>query len=209
MNKDKKNSLIYLALKKHLPRDTIQEMIKFYNRLRYHSLCKFLTMPELRNVRIWKYHGYPVNIKSYPLSKYTIEYQNTYDPVVFDTISDLSTRFSALYSIPCEIYLLQNLVFLNMSFCKLKTIPYEISFLQKLSELDMQGNLLTDLPGDLSNMAELKILGLGYNEFPKIPIVLTKMKLSQLCLTGNNLLKLPVFLGDELKLQSNGYYCID
>jgi len=201
MDANKKINLI-LALEKYLPRDMVREIVKFYNYLQYDPLCKFLTIPALRNVYVNEFYA------SYPISKYVIEYMNTYDLTCFDRIDGLDMSSRPLYTIPYEIYLLQNLVTLDMSFCKLDEIPCEISLLKKLILLDLNSNELTNLPGELSNMVGLKILQLECNEFQKVPIVLGKMKLSQLYLYGNPLRELPVFLGNELKSQPHGAYWV-
>lgn len=78
----------------------------------------------------------------------------------------------------------------------------DIFVLTQLLELNLANNELTNLPSELSLMTELKMLLLSSNAFNVVPPVLTTLEdLTELDLSGNFLVKLPAQLGFLRKMR--------
>jgi len=182
MSLNQKNILICFVLKKYLPKEMIQEIIKFCNciLLSYKPLYVFLSNLILLGRRMSKY-------KDDPIYTCALEYQNAGDVKYFDQIE-----------------------YLNTCYLKLKNIPDEINLLRNLTYLDLSNNNLADLPKTLSHMMMLRTLYLENNKFQKIPIVRYNMKYNvRFYLAGNPLKELPRTLREQIKSYPKNFSWID
>lgn len=82
------------------------------------------------------------------------------------------------------------------------SVHSDIFVLTQLLELNLANNELANLPSELSLMTELKMLILSSNAFSVVPPVLTTLEdLTELDLSGNFLVKLPAQLGFLRKMR--------
>jgi Leucine-rich repeat (LRR) protein len=83
------------------------------------------------------------------------------------------------------------------------SVHSDIFILSQLLELNLANNELAHLPSEISLMTELKLLILSSNAFNVVPPVLTTLEdLTELDLSGNFLVKLPAQLGFLRKLRT-------
>ena len=109
-----------------------------------------------------------------------------------------------------EINNLYKITTLKLNSNELTCLPPEICLLKNLIKLELVNNLLTDLPQEFVLLDNLKVLHLEGNNFPHVPKVLTKMKLTQLFLDCNPLKELPISIDmDVIRSYPCDSYWID
>lgn len=91
-----------------------------------------------------------------------------------------------------DIYYLSNLENLNLSNNIIESIPYEITKLTRLRNLDISSNNIKDLPNSIRTLSNLESLNLNSNLLNKIPESIFYLNnLEFLSLKGNYLIEVP------------------
>ena len=108
-----------------------------------------------------------------------------------------------LFSVPPEVFELEQLEELELKSNRLTSIPDDIGRLRNLTRLDLADNQLTTLPEAISDLQRLVALNLWKNKLTALPESLSRLKnLEFLNLTSNQLQKLPPFIArlENLKM---------
>jgi Leucine-rich repeat (LRR) protein len=82
-------------------------------------------------------------------------------------LSIFNVRLKGVF--PDEIFLLNDLEYLDIRENGLTAVPAEINKLKKLRYLDIRYNELAELPGSFNELTSLERLYLGYNSFETVP----------------------------------------
>ncbi len=93
-----------------------------------------------------------------------------------ESASGSKNKKNCIRSLPKELFLLPNLVSLNISGNQIKTIPSEIENAKSLESLNASGNQLESLPSEIVHTV-LQSLNVVNNDIYTLPIGIEKMSL--------------------------------
>lgn len=101
-----------------------------------------------------------------------------------------------LDSIPPEIFLMKNLIHLDLSRNKIDSLPPEIGQLTRLEHLELSNNRLESLPEEIGKLTALRYLGLNRNLIRQLPPTIGDLsELEVLELWDNELEDIPDEIG--------------
>ena len=117
----------------------------------------------------------------------------------------LTIAIRLMRQVPNELFVLQNLRFLNLSKNCVKEIPSNIKQLCNLEMLDISENQLVSLPSEFFFLSRLEILDISKNQFSVFPEVICLLhSLKDLAIHSNKLTEFPIGVG-LLPLQTFSY----
>lgn len=87
-------------------------------------------------------------------------------------IYKLNLAYKGMTSIPDEIELLKNLVYLNLDGNRLASLPPKLGKLKKLATLALKWNNLATVPNEICSLKKLKVLELSFNPLISLPTIL-------------------------------------
>ena len=135
-------------------------------------------------------------------------------PLVNSSTEKITLRNLRLQSLPHDIFLVTNLVELDLESNDFEVLSEGISYLSNLESLNLRKNRLPHLPAALGQLTTLKTLSLSHNRLKHFPAVLCRLRnLLVLHLDHNLIQKVPssLFWFPELKelhLNNNQLTCV-
>jgi len=125
-------------------------------------------------------------------------------------LENLDLSSNRISTIPLSLCRLERLKELVLSFNRIERVPDCIDQLKAVNLISLGGNNLKEIPDSIANLESLENLWLNRNQLTEIPEVITKMKLTKLEISDNQLTNLPYFIWTmetlrELKVTGNSF----
>ena len=121
-----------------------------------------------------------------------------------DSVYVLRLNFKRLRQIPPKVFMMKNLMVLDLGKNFIDSIPPEIGNLTNLVELDMRRNRIRIVPPELGRLTKLRVLNLSRNPILDLPDEMSQLSnLEQLILWCTGVISFPpsfVALNYRLKL---------
>ncbi|MFW9988673.1 MAG: leucine-rich repeat domain-containing protein, partial [Candidatus Odinarchaeota archaeon] len=109
-------------------------------------------------------------------------------------LSFLSLRSNRISNIPLSLCRLEKVFQLDLSYNFIEKIPDCIDQLKSINMLYIGANKITEIPPSIANLGSLERLYLGGNQLTEIPEVITKLPLTVLNISNNQLKNFPYFI---------------
>jgi len=109
-------------------------------------------------------------------------------------LTNLNLNSNKISTIPLSLCRLEKLKQLDLSYNNIEMIPRCIDQLKSLNMLLLNGNKLTEIPPSVANLESLETLWINGNQLIELPEVITKLKLTNLGISDNQLKNLPYFI---------------
>ena len=159
---------------------------------------------ELKKLKVFKcesngLRNLPENFGQLP-SLIEVNFQQNRLSKIPESIGELSNltylnlRSNRISDIPLSLCRLEKLKQLDLSFNTIKMIPECIDKLKSLNMLLLSNNKLIEIPHSIANLDSLESLWIDANQLIELPEIITKLRLTKLNISDNQLKNLPYFI---------------